>query len=114
MVRHRLIGIGKRDRAKHGDPYLGRRCVGHVAPAYRAVLRGKDAVPVCQGPGPTLSGSRLQPKISLESGTGQQLNARASSYLRGLSAWNRRVFGQAELIAWDRPNDQLAPIAGLS
>src|SRR5258708_19459589 len=64
---------------------------------------------VCQGPGPTLSGSRLQPKISLESGTGQQLNAQASSYLPGLSAWNRRVFGQAEIIAIAQPKPPTCP-----
>ena len=60
--------------------------------------------------------------VHLESGTGQQLKARASSYTAELSCGFRGLVpsgidgfsDKRKLIAWDRPNDQLAPIAGSS
>ena len=58
----------------------------------------------------------------IESGTGQQLKARASSYTAELSVdfgdWSPLEFDgfsdKRKLIAWAGPNDQLAPIAGSS
>ena len=59
---------------------------------------------------------------TVESGTGQQLNARASSYTAELSCGFRGLVpsgidgfsNRRKLIVWDRPNDQLASIAGSS